>query len=57
MPTVSKILAYVLSGLRDNNIAFSDLQRLLDCQCVKEIINIQRKCNNAYHNSKYETLF
>lgn len=30
MPTVSKILAYVLSGLRDNNIAFSDLQRLLD---------------------------
>ena len=30
MPPVVKILFDVLSGVRDNNIAFYDLQKLLD---------------------------
>ena len=57
MPPVRKIIAAILSGARDNNITFADLQRVLlslDFKCrvkgdhfiywqsgIDEIINIQ----------------
>ena len=63
MTSVPKLITAVLSGARDNNIAFSDLQKLLASlgfQCrvkgdhfiywqigIGEIINIQPDGNNA----------
>ncbi|MBQ7558785.1 MAG: type II toxin-antitoxin system HicA family toxin [Synergistaceae bacterium] len=63
MPPVIKILFDVLSGVKDNNIAFSDLQKLLTAlgfqhrtrgshfiywkAGVEEIINIQPDGNKA----------
>ena len=63
MTTPPKIFAYVMNGKRDNNIPFSDLQRLLNSMSfrhrtkgshhiywrddIDEIINIQPDGNNA----------
>lgn len=63
MTSTPKILAYVLSGERDNNISFTDLQKLLDAfnfhhrtkgshniywlEGIEEIINIQPDGSNA----------
>jgi len=58
MPPVRKIIAAILSGTRDNNIAFADLQRVLlslgfKCRVIywrsgiNEIINIQPDGNKA----------
>lgn len=63
MPTVTKILQEVLSGTKDKNIRFSELQKLLEAlgfQCrikgdhfiyykngIDEIINIQPDGNKA----------
>ncbi len=63
MPPIVKILFDVLSGVKDNNIAFSDLQKLLDTlgfnhrtkgshfiywkDGIEEIINIQSDGNKA----------
>lgn len=58
MPPVRKIIAAILSGARDNNIAFADLQRVLlslgfKCRVIywrsgiDEIINIQPDGNKA----------
>lgn len=63
MTTLLKIFTYVMNGRRDNNIPFSDLQRLLDSlgfqhrikgshhvywhDGVKDIINIQPDGNNS----------
>ena len=63
MPPVTKILIDVLSGIKDNNIAFSDLQKILDYfgfqhrikgshfiyskKDIEEIINIQPDGNKA----------
>ena len=63
MPGIDKIFAEVMSGSKDNNIRFSELQRLLDnlgFQCrikgdhfiywkdgIDEIINIQPNGNKA----------
>ena len=63
MTSTPKIFSLVLSGLRDNNIAFSDLQKLLDSlgfshrtkgshciywrEGIEEIINIQPDGNSA----------
>lgn len=63
MPTVDKILAEVMSGTKDKNIRFSELQKLLETlgfQCrikgdhfiyykngVDEIINLQPDGNKA----------
>ena len=63
MPTVDKILFDVMSGTKDNNIRFADLQKLLETlgfQCrikgdhfiytkkgIDEIINIQPDKNKA----------
>ena len=63
MPSVRKIIAAILSGTRDNNIAFADLQRVLlslgfKCRVkgdhfiywrsgIDEIINIQPDGNKA----------
>ena len=63
LPTVIKILSDVLSGVKDNNISFSDLRKLLDTlgfrhrvkgshfiywkDEVEEIINIQSDGNKA----------
>lgn len=63
MPTVDKILIDVMSGTKDNNIRFADLQKLLatlEFQCrikgdhfiytkegIDEIINIQPDKNKA----------
>ncbi|MBQ7569877.1 MAG: hypothetical protein IJT22_03000 [Synergistaceae bacterium] len=58
MPPVRKITAAILSGTRDNNIAFADLQRVLlslgfKCRVIywrsgiDEIINIQPDGNKA----------
>ena len=42
MPPIVKILFDVLSGVKDNNIAFSDLQKLLDTLIQVECINLRR---------------
>lgn len=63
MPSVDKIIIDVMSGTKDRNIRFADIQKLLDCldfQCrikgdhfiywkngVDEIINIQPDGNKA----------
>ena len=58
MPPVRKIIDAILSGARDNNIAFADLQRVLlslgfKCRVIywrsgiDEIINIQSDGNKA----------
>ncbi|MBQ9897202.1 MAG: hypothetical protein IJM40_07805 [Synergistaceae bacterium] len=58
MPPVRKIIDAILSGARDNNIAFADLQRVLlslgfKCRVIywrsgiDEIINIQPDGNKA----------
>ncbi len=63
MSPVTKIIIDVLSGVKDNNIAFSDLQKLLDYfgfqhrikgshfiyskKDIEEIINIQPDGNKA----------
>ena len=63
MTALSKIFAYVMNGRKDNNIPFSDLQRVLDSlgfkhrikgshhvywhDNVEEIINIQPDGDNA----------
>ncbi len=63
MTTLPKIFALVMNSRRDNNILFSDLQRLLDSlgfnhrtkgshhvywrEGIEEIINIQPDGNNA----------
>ena len=63
MTSIPKLMAAVLSGTRDNNIAFSDLQRVilsLGFRCrvkgdhfiywqsgIEEIINSQPDGNNA----------
>lgn len=63
MPTVDRILVDVMSGTKDKNIRFSDLQKLLDtlgfmCRIkgdhfiyykdgIDEIINIQPDGNKA----------
>lgn len=63
MPTIEKIYFTIMSGLRDKNIKFSELQKLLEAlgfQCrikgdhfiyykegIEEIINIQPDGNRA----------
>lgn len=63
MPTVNKILQDIMSGIKDNNIRFTELQKLLEAlgfQCrikgdhfiyykngIDEIINIQPDRNKA----------
>ncbi|MBR0044028.1 MAG: hypothetical protein IJP56_04240 [Synergistaceae bacterium] len=58
MPPVRKIIDAILSGTRDNNITFADLQRVLlslgfKCRVIywrsgiDEIINIQPDGNKA----------
>ena len=63
MTSTPKIFSFVLIGLRDNNIAFSDLQKLLDSlgfchrtngshfiywrEGIEEIINIQPEGSSA----------
>ena len=63
MPTVEKIYFVIMSGVRDKNIKFSELQKLLEVlgfQCrikgdhfiyykegIEEIINIQPDGNRA----------
>lgn len=63
MTSIAKILAAVMDGKRDNNIPFTDLQRLLDYmefkhrisgshfiywhEDIEEIINIQSDGNSA----------
>ncbi|MBQ7665955.1 MAG: type II toxin-antitoxin system HicA family toxin [Synergistaceae bacterium] len=63
MTTLPKVFAYVMSGRKDNNITFDELQRLLDSlgfqhrikgshhiywhKDIEEIINIQPDGNKA----------
>lgn len=63
MPSADKILIEVMSGIKDKNIRFAELQKLLEClgfECrikgdhfiyykngIDEIINIQPEGNKA----------